>query len=315
MSCEIKWTDLNDTEWNEKLKDIPHSTITQGAAYGKANCVVEKIKMRRGFIIIDGKEKGLLQIFEASLFFQLIHGVIIDRGPLWFEGHGGANDIKVMFDALNKEFPARFGRKRRFLPEIEHSPTAHAIIKQCGWVHKNDAQAYKTLWLDFTTLEEESKDALHKGWKGSLKKAEQSAIEIQWDCQGISYPFFKKQYLLDKVNKAYYGLSPQLLDNLALFSTKAAPMIIGNATSDGEIIASVLFFVHGRSATYQIGWTSPQGRDLCAHHLLLWRSRDILNTYGVQNLDLGGLNDQNEGLSRFKKGTGARAVTLVGHYT
>lgn len=47
-----------------------------------------------GLIEIDGKEAGLVQMFEAGILWNAIHGIIIDRGPLWFEGFGNAMHIK-----------------------------------------------------------------------------------------------------------------------------------------------------------------------------------------------------------------------------
>ena len=92
-------------------------------------------------------------------------------------------------------------------------------------------------------------------------------------------------------------------------------MIIGKASRDGQDIAAVLFLVHGQCATYQVGWSSDAGRENCAHHLLLWQGRSVLKRYGVNALDLGGINDETaQGIKKFKEGTGAKISKLVGHY-
>ena len=314
MKCQIKWRDFTQAEWAESFSRIAQSTITQSYIYAQAFSKLEKINVRHGVIMINDKEAGIVQIFEASLFFKAIHAVIIDRAPLWFTGHGSMIEQKLFYDVLNKEFPARFGRKRRLLPEMEQSNAGQAMLIQCGWRLKEETTSYQTLWWDLSQPVEGAQKNLSKGWAGSLKKAQTSDIDIEWDDDLCSYSLFKEQYLKDKKNKAYEGLSPQLLDNLAAFSTKDFPIIIGNAKRGHTVIASVLFLLHGRSATYQIGWTSEAGRKYCAHHLLLWQCRDILSRYGIDQLDLGGIHDHNEGLSRFKKGTGAAPVTLAGHY-
>ena len=91
-------------------------------------------------------------------------------------------------------------------------------------------------------------------------------------------------------------------------------MIIGKVQKDGQDIAAVLFLKHGQCATYQVGWSSELGREYCAHHLLLWQARKILQDYNIKELDLGGINDEAEGIKKFKQGTGATLSTLVGHY-
>jgi lipid II:glycine glycyltransferase (peptidoglycan interpeptide bridge formation enzyme) len=77
----------------------------------------------------------------------------------------------------------------------------------------------------------------------------------------------------------------------------------------------MLFLIHGEAATYQLGWTSDQGRDLHAHNRLLWAAIEELKTRGVRWLDLGGVNTQRSaGVARFKIKTGGRVVTFAGTY-
>jgi lipid II:glycine glycyltransferase (peptidoglycan interpeptide bridge formation enzyme) len=78
-----------------------------------------------------------------------------------------------------------------------------------------------------------------------------------------------------------------------------------------ERIASMLFLVHGRVATYQIGWSGEEGRRLSAHQLCLWEAMRALREAGVRRLDLGTVDtDAAPGLARFKIGAGARVRAL-----
>ena len=49
-----------------------------------------------------------------------------------------------------------------------------------------------------------------------------------------------------------------------------------------ERLAGMLFLIHGQAATYQIGWTTPTGRETNAHHLMLWRGIEELQQRGVR---------------------------------
>jgi len=321
MKIDILWNSLPLNEWEEKFRTVKHSNILQSYAYAQACAKTYGQKAQWGLIKIDEKEAGLVQIIESKILFGAIHGLIMDRGPLWFEGFGNAVHIKLFFDALNAKFPRRWGRKRRVLPEIEQGGAVEQIIRQTGFEKKPEIHGYQTLWWDLQQEEEIARAGLKSNWRGSLKKAESRAqegdLEITWDVEKKTYTTFKQHYVMDKLVKEYTGISPKLLNNLALFSTQASPMIIGNISVSGEIIAGVLFLTHGKCATYQIGWSSDKGRQVNAHHLLLWQARDILIQHGVRYLDLGGINDQDKkskGLSSFKRGTGAKPVTLAGHY-
>ena len=82
-----------------------------------------------------------------------------------------------------------------------------------------------------------------------------------------------------------------------------------------ERLAGMLFLIHGQAATYQIGWTTPTGRETNAHHLMLWRAIEELRERGVRSLDLGGVNTQRSaGVARFKMATGGTVKQLAGSY-
>ena len=82
-----------------------------------------------------------------------------------------------------------------------------------------------------------------------------------------------------------------------------------------ERVAAILVFHHGKSATYYIAWTGPEGRRKHAHNLLLWHALKELRKRGVHWFDLGGVDGLSmPGVSRFKMGLGGLLFTLVGTY-
>lgn len=317
MKCEIIWNKLSLEAWDERFKQIERSNILQSYDYGIANAKTNRQSARWGLITVNGQEVGLVQLVEAKILWGLIHGVILDRGPLWFEGFGGAGHVQAFLKEFNVQFPRRFGRKRRILPEIDDGASALALIKQTGLKRIESQTGYQSLWWDLSVSDDEARQMLKPNWRGALNKAENNPdIKIEWDTQGKFYTWLKLQYVMDKAARGYNGISPKLLDNLAAISTSRPCIIIGKVTVSGEDVAGVLFLLHGKSATYQIGWSSDQGRQVNAHHLLLWQARERLRTSGIKDLDLGGINDEASavGIKKFKLGTGAVPYKLVGQY-
>ena len=90
---------------------------------------------------------------------------------------------------------------------------------------------------------------------------------------------------------------------------EALPWLAGAAP-----LAGIVLIRHGASATYYAGWTSPEGRRLKAHNLLLWRGIGALREAGTDWLDLGGVDPAVPGVARFKLGLGGEAFTLAGTY-
>eukprot|EP01041_Mallomonas_annulata_P031256 gene31256-53530_t len=82
-----------------------------------------------------------------------------------------------------------------------------------------------------------------------------------------------------------------------------------------DTIAAMLFLIHGRVASYHMGWADGQGRQLNAHNALLWKAMAYFQDKDIKVLDLGGVNTHDlPGISRFKLGTGGQVLTLAGTY-
>lgn len=315
MNVLIKWNTLSTDEWEKRFSQIPRSNILQSYTYARAACPLLKQKARWGLIFVDGKEAGLVQMFEAGVLWNALHAIMIDRGPLWFEGYGSPIHVKLFFDELHRQFPPRMGRKRRVLPETEDGPAAQKMIAGTGLIPANDA-GYQTIWLDLTQDSESLRAGLKQKWRNSLNKAERLSAQVEWDMQGGTLPEMLAIYGADKELRGYGGPSPALLRAYAPLLAARGELLAGRTLEDGKMTAFTLFALHGRSATYLIGWSSPAGRDAAAHHRLLWDGALMLQQRGIRELDLGGINDEGaEGIKIFKEGLGGKNVRYVGRHT
>jgi len=313
MTCTIKWNTQSIDDWEKRFSRIPRSNLLQSYTYAQASAPLQKQKPRWGLIEIDGQEAGIVQIFEAGILWNRFHAVILDRGPLWFEGFGTALHVKRFFDELNKQIPQRWGRKRRILPETEDGPTAQKLISQTGL--NFFGKGYETIWLDLAPDADTLRANLKSNWRNKLSKAERAGLTIEWDTTGKHLSWLTGIYAADKSIRAYGGPSPQFLRKYGPLLAAKGDLLVGRALKDGEPIAFVLFARHGRSATYLVGWSSVDGRENAAHHLLLWEGALVLKEKGIKELDLGGINDDGaEGIKIFKEGLGGRNVRYVGHY-
>jgi lipid II:glycine glycyltransferase (peptidoglycan interpeptide bridge formation enzyme) len=90
-------------------------------------------------------------------------------------------------------------------------------------------------------------------------------------------------------------------------------MHLFTAKQGARTVAAMLFALHGRGATYLIGWSDATGRRLSAHNLLLWHGMSDLYALGAQQIDLGLCDDwRAPGLTHFKRGSGAQVRALGG---
>jgi len=301
--------------WEDIFSKIPYTNILQYKAHGQAVCDNTPKQNRYGLIHINNETAGLFQFQEVSFLAGFVHGITLDRGPLWLPGYGGAAHIKPFFEEFNKLYPRRLGRRRRIIPETPDGPAARQLLAGTGFKKLESGTSYQTIWLDLTSSPETLRAGLKQKWRNALNKAEKSGLNLEWDLERKYLPWLLKVYGLDKRQKGYPGPEASLIEKI---SEKAGPnnVIIGRARLDNDLVASILVLKHGRSATYQIGWTNEKGRAHSANHLLLWEVLNVLKNNGVKELDLGGINDDRaKGIKKFKEGLGGDTITLVGHYT
>jgi hypothetical protein len=158
---------------------------------------------------------------------------------------------------------------------------------------------------------------LKKNWRSALTKAEkQDGVSVNWGITTADYRLFLQEYAADKAAKGYDGPSVELLMALARSFLPQGKIRFGRVVKDGQAIATVLLLKHGTSATYQVGWTSDEGRHLGAQNLLLWHAMLALKKDGITELDLGGINeDTAKGVKKFKEAMGGRIMRLGALYT
>jgi len=325
MILDISWNNLNKQSWDSKFQAVSRAPITQSHEYALAAAKIYGQRPRWGVISVDGTEAGLVQLMEAGILAGLIHAVIIDCGPLWFDGFGKVDHVHAFWREINRQFPARLGRKRRFIP----AGGAREGLIGAGLKPRENSQAYETIWLDLTKDIDDLRAGLKKNWRGVLNKAERHAergdLTVQWDDTGALLPWFLQIYAIDKAARQYRGASAKFLRHLGhSFAAKhgmIGGVMIGRALdTNGEPVAGVMIPVHGGSATYQAGWCGDKGREMGAQNLLLWQGLEKLKDRGIRDFDLGGINEESaKGVKTFKEGllgknANGEIVTFSGIY-
>ncbi|MBO9474619.1 GNAT family N-acetyltransferase [Shimia sp. R10_1] len=162
------------------------------------------------------------------------------------------------------------------------------------------------------SLTENLRAGLNQKWRNRLVFAERQGLRITR--QNMTQK--PDQWLLQnnqeqQRERGYSGWSDALTLAYAKANTGDAKLF---TAFDGKTpVAAMLFLKHGRSATYHISYTTPEGRALSAHNLLMWQAMIWLGSKGVTHLDLGGVSTEHAaGLARFKLGTGAKLRRLGG---
>lgn len=314
MRCTILWNGLALPEWEIRFNTIKRANLLQSYDYVHAMARLNNQRPRYGLIMIDGNEAGLVSILEAGVLKNALHGVILDCGPLWFDGYGSIEDFSVFMDAFTAQFPKRFGRRLRVTSGYKNSVEAQDIMATHGF-KTTDAYGYKTIWLDLRESEETLRKNLNRKWRNSLSKAERQNLEIIWSDDGQYFGWLLEHYARDKAAKNYDNVSIKTFMKLAVQFSSGKNLLQGTALFDGQPIAAIVCLNHGLASTYQIGYASDIGRAKWAHHMLLWDAIAQMKERNIYNFDLGGINEEGaKTIGKFKSGMGGEEVEMLGLY-
>ena len=95
---------------------------------------------------------------------------------------------------------------------------------------------------------------------------------------------------------------------LALIESGAGELY--QATGDSEVLSSVLVLKAEKGAYYQSAGTSPEGMKIGASQFLIYNIAEVLQKESMELFNLGGADESQSGLQRFKSGFGATEVKL-----
>ena len=312
-ACLIRWNVLSLDQWNERFASARRASLLQSYDYARAACPILGLKARWGVIEIDGVEAGLVQILETAFPGHLLHGVHLDRGPVWMPGFGTPDHVAAFFTAFNRAMPRRLGRRRRFIPEISDTPDMRDVLQRAGL--RSRGSSYQTIWLDLDPDDDVRRARLRKSWRNELTKAQKNtALHVAWTTNPQTIDDVIAGYHADRTLRGYPGPSVKMVRALARQFFATNNLLVGSVRVHNDTIAMVMVLIHGTSATYQVGWTTNAGREYHAHHLLLWDSSVILKQRGVRDFDLGGISDDKDGLAIFKTGLGGTITRTPGFY-
>ncbi len=166
--------------------------------------------------------------------------------------------------------------------------------------------------LDLTPTFDARLAQQHPKWRNRLRHAQNAGLRVS----RTNLPPDPSHWLLkaeakQQSKRGYRGWPPTLSAAYALANKGQAKLF--EAREGAEVIAALVILCHRPGATYQIGHTTPRGRALSAHNLLMWEAADWLARQGYARLDLGLIDWKHlPGLARFKLGCGAQARKLGG---
>lgn len=305
----VKWEHLPQAEW-EEFHAGRQGALQQAWAYAEALTSLN-VTMLRAMVWEDGHLVAIAQ-FMCKRMLGYISLASCTRGPVFSPEVSPAQRAEI-YKRLRQSIPLPRLKVVLFSPDRTADQVERAEIRGMSRV----MTGYATVLLDLTAPLPTLKSHLEGKWRNRLNKA-LSNDKIRFHVQ----PSLKRcEWLLGKEldqreAKKFHGLPTEFVQAyIAAAADHRQVFVMAYAELGKNTIGGMLFLIHGRVASYHMGWADEEGRRLNVHNALLWEAMAYLQGQGVEVLDLGGVNTHDlPGISRFKLGTGGRAVTLAGTY-
>ena len=303
----VQWRGLEHTAW-DAIHCSAAGALQQDWAYGSSLAALG-VPVLRARVQHNGEFFAQAQLIVRR-FGRFGSVALCTRGPIWAQPSPPELQAQA-YQALKKTLPLKGIRFMAITPEVPVGE-AHGLKPM-----RRIISGLSTVMLDLTPSIEELRAQLDRRWRYSLVGAEEAPMSIQKVGANVG----QYRWLLDaeaqqRTDKKLDGLPLEFFSTYADSRKQSSKtMLTLRADVGRDRIAAMMFLIHGEAATYQVGWTSDKGRELNAHHLILWRAIEALKQQGIRVLDLGGVNTQRSaGVARFKIGTGGRVLTLAGTY-
>jgi hypothetical protein len=312
-SLTASWNQLPRAEW-DAAHAAAAASYQQDWAYGAAlKSASPNVDLLRASVTrADGSLVALAQV-TARAFAMIGRFALCTHGPVWI-GAVTQEEKRDAYGALKKSLPQRWPRLLVFTPDEAVSDSLRGLSR----VMTGDA----TVLIDLTQEETALRANLESSWRNKLSKAERSDLAIQKSgTKPAQYRWLLDAETKQRQKRGYRAMPLELTERWqeakaeGANGDRAAGLVVYRADIGRDPAAGMLFLIHGRRATYHVGWTSEAGRDNAAHNLILWTAMKELKARGVAQLDLGGVNTQSgAGIARFKLETGGQVLQRAGAY-
>ncbi len=308
----IDWNNCTTTQWDRMLGACKRPTLSQSRAYALARAATAGGRVDFGIIYFHDAAIGMVQVQIAPLL-KILSICRITRGPIWIHDEIPGEMLKLVLRLIRQRYRTRYGRFLVFHPELLDTPTNRRNLRHTGFVRRRSG--YASIWLDLSPPEAELRRTLKPNWRNQLRQAERSGMTVIADQSPKHLDWLLQHYAQDKAKRGYIGPSQAMIRALRQHGAANHTIRTLIASHRGERVAGILLACHGRSATYFVGYSGPEGRRLRAANLLLWHAAMLLKREGKLWFDLGGINNRDAaGIASFKAGLGGQPFTLVGIY-
>lgn len=308
QSISVRWNELKQRRWEAFLKTVPYSPYQQHWAYGDA---IRRFggDVQRAAIYDADSMVGVAQV-QVRRIARVFPLATMLMGPVWRADPPSLDVKRAAFSALRQTAPFKGLHALLVMP-----PEPALGAELTGMRSHRVASSYHTVLIELQADDETLLAAMDGKWRNRLRAAQSAKLKLR-DCgqRLANYQWLLEAEQAQRRKMKYKAMSTDFIPYFQSTAGDDAVLCL-EAKLEGERVAGILVLVHGRSATYHLGWSNDAGRKASAHNALLWEAMRKLKRRDIRTFDLGGVDtDKGDGLARFKLGTGGKLLSQPGTY-
>lgn len=302
----VEWNAATRPDWDRFHADAV-APLQQSWAYGEALAALG-VRVERAVLREGGQAVGLAQFIVRRVAGYLALASC-GHGPVWSADLPAAQRVEG-YRLLRRGLPLRPLRIALFSPEL---PLGEEAAETRGlWRVMSGAS---TVRIDLRQPQAALRAALDGKWRNRLVKAEaDKRLDVRCNADRAACDRLLAHEQAQRQARRFRALPTAFVPAWMQAADRQPNILVASARIGGQLEAGMLFLLHGRAATYHLGWSGEAGRQANAHNRLLWEAITTLRERGYAQLDLGGVGDELPGITRFKLGTGGRLVTYAGTF-
>lgn len=306
---KVEWNFSSPSQWSH-FHSEHQGALQQSWAYGEA-LISLGIRIERAVFWHESRLIGIAQ-FMCRRLLGYVALASCTRGPVW-DPQVTVEQRSQIYKILKRSLPISPLRVMLVSPDV----TAEHLDRLEFQGFSRVMTGYSTVYLNLDLPEDTLKSNLDGKWRNRLNKVlshEKLRVHAQPSLRRCNWLLGKEDD--QRESRKFHGLPtnfvPAYIEKCA---SRQQAFVVVYAELGKDTVAGMLLLIHGRVASYHMGWANEEARVLNAHNALLWKAMVYLKAQGISLLDLGGINTHDlPGISRFKLGTGGDVVTLAGTF-
>ncbi|HVH64491.1 MAG TPA: peptidoglycan bridge formation glycyltransferase FemA/FemB family protein [Candidatus Acidoferrum sp.] len=300
---------LGARAWDELLQQQPEGNLLQSWNWGELQ---SRFGWRIERLLVQDGRHGLCSLQRSRTLFPGGAVYYVPRGPAVIE-----SARMQLLDTLERRAHAGGGIVLRIEPNDRVGDQWPAFFEGRSYKQGQGVQPQATQLLKIDRDPEVLKASFKPKTRYNLNLAERKGVTVSASRDVATFARLAadtaRRQGIHLPGAAYYQAALELFD-----PHDAVRLYL--AQHEGDVLAGIMVFRFGRTATYLYGGSTDHKRELMPNYLLHWRAMVDFKALGCDTYDWWGIPEEPApdhpwfGLYRFKTGFGGETVRYIGLY-